>query len=57
MRKMLWLIAVSLVLAAFQFDEQLGALLVFSPAEIHVLSMGALFGLSVGLLIRKIETI
>jgi hypothetical protein len=57
MRKMLWLIAVSLVLAAFQFDEPLGALLVFSPAEVHFLSMGALFGLSVGLLIRKIETI
>jgi hypothetical protein len=54
---MLWLIAASVVLAGFHFDEQLASLLDFSTGEIQVLVIGALFGLGLGLLIRKLETI
>jgi len=54
---MLWLIAASVVLAGFHFDEQITSLGVFSAGETQVLVMGALFGLALGLLIRKLETI
>ncbi len=54
---MLWLIAASVVLAGFHFDEQLASLRVFSIGEVQVLVMGALFGLGIGLLIRKLEAL
>jgi hypothetical protein len=54
---MLWLITASFILTGFHFDEQIASLGVFSTAETQVLVMGALFGLGVGLLIRKFETI
>ena len=54
---MLWLIAASVVLAGFHFDEQIASLGVFSAAETRFVVMGALFGLALGLLIRKVETI
>jgi hypothetical protein len=54
---MLWLIAASVVMAGLHFDEQIASLGVFSIGEAQVLVMGALFGLSLGLVIRKLESI
>lgn len=54
---MLWLIAASLVLSGFHFADQIASLGVFSTSESQVLMMGALFGLGLGLLIRKVESI
>jgi hypothetical protein len=54
---MLWLIAASVLLSGFHFDEQIASLGIFSASETQVLVMGALFGLGLGLLVRRVETI
>ncbi|HVN40145.1 MAG TPA: hypothetical protein VMW19_18435 [Myxococcota bacterium] len=52
---MLWLIVGSIVMAGLQFSDQLGSLEIYTPEQIQFLISGALLGLVIGFVIRKIE--
>lgn len=54
---MLWVVVTTIVLAGFQFDEQLASLEIYNTAEINLLVGGTLVGLALGFLVRKIEAI
>jgi hypothetical protein len=55
--QMLWVVVTTIVLAGFQFDEQLASLEIYNTAEINLLVGGTLVGLALGFLVRKIEAI
>lgn len=53
---LLWVVVTTIVLAGFQFDQQLASLEIYNASEINLLVGGTLLGLALGFAIRNIES-